>query len=243
MIREIILEGRKFTYELVCKNVKNINLRIKPDGKIFVSANITVKPEYIDAFIRKNSAGIINTLNRFENIRALSAMDSKKSIDGETIYFLGEALTVNVQKAASNIAFKDGSSLVVYSVSGLDEKVREIIDAWYDSQCRKYFNEIGQRVYKVFSDYVDKYPKFSYKQMKTLWGSCNPVSSRISINKELIKYDIKLIEFVFYHEFTHFIHRDHSPAFYRFMSSVLPDHAQRKEQLCRDSAKIKGSMA
>lgn len=241
MTREIILEGRKVTYELICKNVKNINMRIKPDGKIFVSANITVDPEYIESFIRKKSAEIVNTLIRFENIRTSSSMQAEKNIDGETVYFLGEALTVNVRKAASNMAVKDGNSLVVYSVSGLDDKVRETIDAWYDSQCRKYFNEIGQSVYKVFSCYVDKYPEFSYKQMKTLWGSCNPVRSRISINKELIKYDVKLIEFVFYHEFTHFIYHDHSPEFYRFMSSVLPDHAQRKKQLDLDSAKIKCS--
>ena len=38
-VREILCENRKIQYELTRKQVKNINLRIKPDGKVYVSAN------------------------------------------------------------------------------------------------------------------------------------------------------------------------------------------------------------
>ena len=38
MERKLVLDGRILTYELERKQVKNINLRIRPDGSIYVSA-------------------------------------------------------------------------------------------------------------------------------------------------------------------------------------------------------------
>ena len=43
-IRTICAEGRKITYCLEYKNVKNLNLRIRKDGSVYVSANFQVKP-------------------------------------------------------------------------------------------------------------------------------------------------------------------------------------------------------
>ena len=39
MIKTINLNGREISYDLEYKNVKNINLRIKADQSIYMSAN------------------------------------------------------------------------------------------------------------------------------------------------------------------------------------------------------------
>ena len=51
MNREIILGDRTIKYDLQYKKVKSINLRIKPDGSINVSANKKVPQKVIDDFI------------------------------------------------------------------------------------------------------------------------------------------------------------------------------------------------
>ena len=67
MLKTINLSMRSITYELTIKNVKNINLRIKSDGTIHVSANQFVQQRKIDDFIKSKEAFILNTLTRFEN--------------------------------------------------------------------------------------------------------------------------------------------------------------------------------
>ena len=57
MIREIVINGRSVSYNLERKDVKNINLRIKSDQKIFVSANKKVSVFEIENFI--NTKAII----------------------------------------------------------------------------------------------------------------------------------------------------------------------------------------
>lgn len=53
-------------YTLHIKNVKNINLRIKPDGTVHVSANRFVKRKYIDEFVMSREAFILKALKGYE---------------------------------------------------------------------------------------------------------------------------------------------------------------------------------
>ena len=44
-------ENEEFFYQLIRKNVKNINLRVKSDGSVVVSASPGVPEDYIDDFV------------------------------------------------------------------------------------------------------------------------------------------------------------------------------------------------
>ena len=56
MTHTVTAGDRKITYELTRKKVKNINLRIKPDGTVHVSASTAVTIAVIERFIRKSDA-------------------------------------------------------------------------------------------------------------------------------------------------------------------------------------------
>ena len=51
--RPICLGDRQLTYILERKAVKNINLRVRPDLSIYVSAGPRVPIEHIEAFLQK----------------------------------------------------------------------------------------------------------------------------------------------------------------------------------------------
>jgi len=53
-------------YILHIKNVKNINLRIKPDGTVHVSANRFVKRSVIDEFVKSREEFILKALKEYE---------------------------------------------------------------------------------------------------------------------------------------------------------------------------------
>lgn len=66
MIKELDICGKKIQYEFKYKNVKNINLRIKPCGTVTVSANKRVKEKVIEEFLISKSDFILRALKRFE---------------------------------------------------------------------------------------------------------------------------------------------------------------------------------
>jgi len=67
MTREIMLSGKMFCYKLTYKNVKNINVRIKPDGSINVSASKRVPLSEIEGFLKRKADFIINAAEGFKN--------------------------------------------------------------------------------------------------------------------------------------------------------------------------------
>lgn len=66
MIREIEVGNRKIKYNLHYKKVKNINLRIKPDGKIYVSADTRVPQKLIDDFLISKVDFIFRAVEKYE---------------------------------------------------------------------------------------------------------------------------------------------------------------------------------
>jgi predicted metal-dependent hydrolase len=83
----------------------------------------------------------------------------------------------------------------------------------------------------LFRELIDKYivyinkpvTKIRIKKMKTRWGSCNYKKGYINLNIELMKKDIKFIEYVVLHELTHLIHPNHSKEFYNFIENIMPN--------------------
>lgn len=67
MIKKINLFGKEIEYNLERKKVKNINLRIKSDGSIYVSANRFVSEKRIEDFLISKSEFILNALKKFGN--------------------------------------------------------------------------------------------------------------------------------------------------------------------------------
>jgi hypothetical protein len=55
-------------YTLIRKSVKNINLRVKRDGSVLVSAPLHVKTSEIDAFVHSKRQWIENTQRRFMQV-------------------------------------------------------------------------------------------------------------------------------------------------------------------------------
>lgn len=64
MIKEIYLNETKVKYDLQYKKVKNINLRIKADGTIHVSAGKHISQMTIDAFLVSKADFILNALEK-----------------------------------------------------------------------------------------------------------------------------------------------------------------------------------
>ncbi len=70
MTKEIELNGKKIEYTLQRKSVKNINLRIKSDGTVNVSANSRVPLRVIESFMTAKADFILNALDKYGSAAA-----------------------------------------------------------------------------------------------------------------------------------------------------------------------------
>ncbi len=71
------------------------------------------------------------------------------------------------------------------------------------------------------------------RQMKTLWGSCNPKARTIRLNTELAKKPKDCLEYIVLHEMVHLLERTHGPRFLALMDRFMPAWRETQKLLNR----------
>ncbi|MFB9212568.1 M48 family metallopeptidase [Echinicola jeungdonensis] len=109
--------------------------------------------------------------------------------------------------------------------------VKHLLNDWYYRHAKRKFNTCIAESVKKFSNYsIPQDPPLVVKRMNKRWGSCTP-KGRIILNPEVIKTPSKCIEYVVIHELCHLIHPNHSKAFYKLQSEIMPDWEKWKLRL------------
>lgn len=230
MIRAFVFQGRTLRYELQRKDVKNINLRIKADGSISVSAHPRVPECVIEEFVESKAEYICRALDRF------GAMARKETpltySDGDEDTLLGVTVVFRVRQGSKN-AIEQIENEIVFTVRDLDdrEQRRLMWERWRRERCHQTVRELCERVYPTFAPLGIDYPTVRFRQMRSRWGSCHVQKKILTFNEALIEAPIESIEYVIWHEFVHFLHPDHSSRFYETLASFLPDWKARRERL------------
>ncbi|NMB43008.1 MAG: M48 family metallopeptidase [Clostridiales bacterium] len=233
-IRKVQCEQRILEYKLTRKQVKNINLRIKPDGKILVSANNHVPTDYIDNFIREKQDFIIRALDDYKEKQKNSLGQPKKYVDGEIFKLLGKSLRLNVIEDKKESVTSDGAKIFLRIKKENKDNLKykeTLVDKWLVGIMVEIFKEACDRAHKVFKKYGIDYPNVKIRYMTTRWGSCRPTKGNITLNSKLIEAPRECIDYVVFHEFAHFIHPNHSKKFYDFMTMLMPDWKERRKEL------------
>ncbi|MBQ7347176.1 MAG: M48 family metallopeptidase [Clostridia bacterium] len=231
MVKKITLNGRTVTYELQRKNVKNINLRIKADGSVTVSANRRVPVRVIEDFMRIKADFILKALARCEEI-AQNTPAPKAYTEGEVFRILGEDRILHVTVGKKNTVTDDGEriTMTVKDVGNFDQK-SALMEKWKMALCQATVKALCEKVYPAFQAYGIPFPTLRFRHMTSRWGSCQVQKGVLTFNYALVEQPLPCIEYVVVHEFTHFLQPDHSPKFYQQLSLFLPDWREHKQML------------
>lgn len=230
--RFVDCEKEKICYFLIRKPVKNVNLRVKSDGTVCVSANNSVHTAFIDEFIRQNQKYILSALAKFEEKKKLMNEAPKKYVSGENYTLLGKNLRLKVEEAIEEAVYTDSIYVFLKVKDKNNFRHKEIMmDRWLKEYQMMVFKEMVDEEYVLFQKYNVPYPELRVRHMTSRWGSCQPKRGIITLNSQLIKVPKDCIEYVVLHEFAHFIHPNHSKQFWDFVSRMMPDWKERKKAL------------
>lgn len=230
-IRTVSLGTQKLTYTLEQKQVKNLNLRIRKDGSVYVSASPAVPADEVDAFVIRKGDYITHAIEQFRLMQQYQP-EPKRYVSGETFYLQGRGLRLQVSKGRQDSLTSDGVYLFL-SVKDPEnfEKKRRMVTRYLDQQCKAVFGEELDSIYPVFRKYEVEKPQLRIRDMDTRWGSCLAQKGIITLNKRLLEAPRNCIQYVVMHELCHLVHPNHSKHFYQFLTMMMPDWKQRKEAL------------
>lgn len=197
-------------YEIIRKDNKNLYFRIDENCKLIITAPKFITDLEVKNLITKNSSAI---LKMYEE--ALIRSERNK-----LFWYLGKGYKVVFDNRVTNIEF-DNDTITCSN--------EEELNKFYMNECERVFNEEIEVCKKCFSEL----PEFTLKlrKMCTRWGVCNTKKYTITLNIELLKKDISLIDYVIIHEMTHFFEPNHGKHFWELVGMAIPDYKERRKKL------------
>ena len=207
------IEINNIEYKVVItyKNIKNMYLRVKPDLNIYVTCPRYTTEKEITNFIKNNSLKINKII---DNIK-------EKNINlNNKLMYLGNSYDKKLINIKKIIFGKD----YVFIGSAFN------LDKFYKNKAKIIFNERLDYCYKLFNESI-QYPSLKIRKMTSKWGVCNISKKIITLNLELIKLDIKYLDYVIIHELSHLIYPNHSKEFWSVVEKYCPCYKKYRKEM------------
>ncbi|EQB37049.1 hypothetical protein M948_10245 [Virgibacillus sp. CM-4] len=221
------------------KNVKNVNLNIKPDMTVEVTAHEQVPLKFIYDFVKGKSRWIEKHVKQFETVQPFKQSE-REYVSGEAFRYLGKQYRLRVQKVDNKELVKYFRGFIYLYAKDPDNYKRKakLMEEWYREKAFRTFQNSLDKHYPLLQKYGVEKPSIDLRTMKARWGSALLDTNTILLNSELIKAPRHCIDYVVLHELIHFKYNDHSESFYKMLYSLMPDWEKRKalldEEVVRD---------
>lgn len=205
-------------YQVVRSNRKSVALVIDNEANLIVRAPIQMPDTTIDEFVRKKRRWINE---KQQQVAVFGEKHPPVVVEtGESIMYLG-----------SNYAIiKDDVDSV--EVSGNELLVSENFDvaaltAWLKEQAMQI---ISERV-ALYANIMGVTPgTVKLSEAKARWGSCS-TKNNLNFAWRLIMCPLSVIDYVVVHELSHITYKNHSPAFWARVKTVLPNYEDDQDWL------------
>ncbi len=213
--------------EIVRKDVKHINIKVKPNCDVVLTAPMETKETDIAYVLKKREEWIDKKIAFYKEHQAQTP---KEYVSGENFCYLGRNYRLKVIECSvvEGVKLQRGYLQVFVKDRGNLVKKQRLVKEWYLLKAEIHFKKAIEKYQPLVKREIEN---IRIREMKTRWGSCNPVKGYINLNSELIKKPTECIEYVVFHELAHLVHADHSSQFYNYLSLHMPDWKKRKERL------------
>jgi predicted metal-dependent hydrolase len=224
-----IINVLNISAEVEWKKIKNIHLTIyPPNARIHVSAPLFMTEEAIRLFLISKQTWIKQKVSQVLN---QNRQTPREYVSGENHYFKGQRFRLKViyHNAPAKVEIQGNEFINLYVREGVtEERKAEIIKEWYREKLKETLPELISKWEAIIGV---KANKWSIKQMKTIWGSCNHRTKNILFNLELIKKPLHCIEYVVVHELLHIKVRLHNKEYISLLNKYFPNWKQIKDEL------------
>lgn len=204
------------------KKVKNLTLKIKPEGEIIVVAPIGLQRSIIDQFIQSKAHWIEKKLAIIKEKQMLR----QNLLEKDSRLFLGASYTLKSKSSLIKGYQFDHEAKILYL-----SQEKQALRKSYQDLAETVFQNVLQSLLPRMKPFYAKTPTLAKRQMSKRWGTCYPKDNRIIINTKLIQAPYSLIELVILHELLHFVYPHHQKPFYELFDQLMPDRKQREKKL------------
>ena len=230
MQKQFTYGEQTFDYELIQERRRTMVIEVKPDQRVVVKAPRHVAQGKIEEFIQSKVRWIQKHRENYSRIKPAAP---RQYVDGEIFRYLGQDFQLMLMEATADehVVAQYGKLLVYTRRSHSPLYIRKLIEEWYALEAERVFAERLAICAKQFG--LDERPRLAVRAMKSRLGSYSTKTKRVCLNRELIKAELRFIDYVIIHELCHTRYHSHDKAFYFLLARHLPHWKELEAELER----------
>lgn len=226
--RTVSIASEEVEIDIVRSSRRTVALYVKPGGTLMIRAPWYVPLYSVMQFVRDKSGWIITQREKMKGIRP--AAETKPVEDGSSVQFMGMTLTVKVSPSLRTMVERVDDELRVMLPVAAPVKIAAAVDGWYLAEAKEYFTVRTGELAARYRNMLPAPRSVGVRKMKRRWGTCR-TNGAIWFNRELMKKDPVLIDYVIIHELCHLVHHNHGRQYYELLESIIPDYKQLRSSL------------
>lgn len=230
LMESVSYGSRRIDFQVRRVDRKTLAIEVHPDSSVQLIAPENSSLADLKKKVVKRGKWIVKQQAYFETF--LPATPKREYVSGETHLYLGKCYILKVEQGNKNSVKLRGGKIEVVDKVLQQEKIKEVLAAWYYRLAKKRFEIILEQAVRKFALEQIEIPPMEIKRMQKRWGSCT-ADGKIILNPELIKANSKCIEYVVVHELCHLVIPAHNKDFYRLLEEKMPNWERWKDKLER----------
>ena len=212
---EIVIDGTPIAVEK--KRIKNIYLRIRPDGTVHLSAPRGMSEAAIRAFARSRAGWIQQHRQRLQ-----PPPPPLQYASGEALLLWGEPYPLRVVPGDGRGAavLREGTLFLYAGPESTRQERQAAVKSWYREQLLSAIPSVRQACEAIVGQ---RAAQVRVRDMRTRWGTCSVARRRIWLSLQLVQKPPACLRCVMTHELIHLLEPSHSPRFWTLMDRFCPD--------------------
>ena len=227
--REAVLEGMRVAYLFQRVRRRSIGFVVGPDG-LEVRAPKWVTLKEVELGLQERGEWVLRKWSeiqeRQKNIRQIEWRE------GASLDYLGAPIHLCLSPEVGRSDLNEQRQLLLaLSHNAEPSQIRDAVQAWLMREAKSLF----ESRLNFFAPQMNvQWRRLSLSNAGSRWGSAR-VDGAIRLNWRLIHLKPEAIDYVVVHELAHLHEMNHSPAFWKVVADVLPDHVERRKALQREN--------
>lgn len=212
---EIQDENNIIFCKLEQKNIKSIRIIVKSNQDVIIRYPLHVTYYNVLKIVEQKKNWIINSTKK-------QKLKIRNNIRDKKILFLGKEFKIdyNNNDIFNKIEF-DFENNILFSVYDNEIDVYLEYKKFIKIKALEIFSNKIKHFENVFGD--RKIKELKIKDLKSKWGSMSNFGT-MTLNINLIKLDMEIIDYVIVHELAHISHPHHKKSFWEQVKKIMPDY-------------------
>lgn len=209
---------------------RTLAISVLPNGSLeLIAPNEACEQDILEKVL-KRSRWIARQRSAFREMN--TAPIPKRYVSGATHRYLGRQYRLKIVTGEAALVILKGGYFHVTTPTRDPESVEASMNSWFALKAKEQFSKRIEFWFNWCREQRLPEPTLRIRKMRKRWGSAN-MRGTITLNPELIHIPSACIDYVVAHEICHLKHSDHSPAFFRLLTTLLPGWKELKSRLER----------